>query len=158
MAGPKLRKSIPLGRLEVRKILHLRAAHPQVPLLWKNPPWLRVGSYQLFLVKKVHANRSPLLAKTLESWCKALNRLMAIFFVPKWRSTMKLYCEMFIGPKSCVSIDGLMKLLIRNFWEAIWKHLSPSSKILIDLEKLSARGYSHYGLTGGPARVKEGQS
>ena len=37
VAGPKLRKSIPLARLEVRKSIPLRAAHPQVSLLWKNP-------------------------------------------------------------------------------------------------------------------------
>ena len=38
VAGPKLRNSIPLARLEVRKGIPLRVAHSQVPLLWKNPP------------------------------------------------------------------------------------------------------------------------
>ena len=31
-------KIIPLARLEVRKSISLLAAHPQVPLLWENPP------------------------------------------------------------------------------------------------------------------------
>ena len=34
----KLPKNIPLARLEARKSTPLRAAHPQVPLQWKNPP------------------------------------------------------------------------------------------------------------------------
>ena len=38
MVGPRLRESLPLARLEVGKSVPLRAAHPQVPLLWKNPP------------------------------------------------------------------------------------------------------------------------
>ena len=34
----KLPKSIPLATLEVQKSIPLRAANPQVPSLWKNPP------------------------------------------------------------------------------------------------------------------------
>ncbi len=37
-ARPKLPKSISLVRLEIRKSIPSFVVHPQVPLLWKNPP------------------------------------------------------------------------------------------------------------------------
>ena len=43
-----LPKRIPLARLEVRKRVPLRAAHPQVPLLWKNPPLWPYGRLETY--------------------------------------------------------------------------------------------------------------
>ena len=36
LTEPKLQNRLPLARLEVRKSTSLLAAHPKVPLLWKN--------------------------------------------------------------------------------------------------------------------------